>query len=87
MSAPISAFETQDEDIVPGDIILLRAGDVIPGDCRVLEGRDLFVDDAAEIFAFTPLPLSSLIVMGIIVVVYTVAAELAKKAFHSRVDA
>jgi Mg2+-importing ATPase len=32
---------------VPGDIILLQAGDVIPGDCRLLEARDLFVDEAA----------------------------------------
>jgi Mg2+-importing ATPase len=35
------------EDIVPGDIILLRAGDVIPGDCLLLGARDLFVDEAA----------------------------------------
>jgi P-type Mg2+ transporter len=35
------------EDIVPGDVILLRAGDVIPGDCLLLEGRDLFVNEAA----------------------------------------
>ncbi len=35
------------EDIVPGDIVLLRAGDVIPGDGVLLEGRDLFVDEAA----------------------------------------
>ncbi len=30
------------EGIVPGDVILLRAGDVIPGDCLQLEARDLF---------------------------------------------
>jgi P-type Mg2+ transporter len=35
------------DDIVPGEIILLRAGDVIPGDCLLLEARDLFVDEAA----------------------------------------
>jgi len=34
------------EEIVPGDIILLRAGDIIPGDCVVIESRDLFVDEA-----------------------------------------
>ncbi len=34
------------EEIVPGDIILLKAGDVIPGDCRLLESKDLFVDEA-----------------------------------------
>jgi Mg2+-importing ATPase len=35
------------EEIVPGDIILLKAGDVIPGDCMLIESRDLFVDEAA----------------------------------------
>lgn len=35
------------EKVVPGDIILVNAGDVIPADCRILESRDLFVDEAA----------------------------------------
>ncbi len=35
------------EEIVPGDIVLLKAGDVIPGDCCILESKDLFVDEAA----------------------------------------
>jgi Mg2+-importing ATPase len=35
------------EEIAPGDVVILRAGDVIPGDCRLLEARDLFVDEAA----------------------------------------
>ena len=34
------------EAIVPGDVVVLDAGDVIPGDCRILESRDLFVDEA-----------------------------------------
>jgi Mg2+-importing ATPase len=34
------------EEVVPGDIAALRAGDVIPGDCLILESRDLFVDEA-----------------------------------------
>lgn len=34
------------EEIVPGDIVLLNAGDVIPGDCLILESKDLFVDEA-----------------------------------------
>ncbi len=34
------------EDIVPGDIILLRAGDIIPGDSIILESKDLFVNEA-----------------------------------------
>ena len=34
------------EKVVPGDIILVNAGDVIPADCRILESRDLFVEEA-----------------------------------------
>lgn len=34
------------EEVVPGDVVLLRAGDTIPGDCRILESRDLFVDES-----------------------------------------
>ncbi len=34
------------EEIVPGDVVLLNAGDVIPGDCLILESKDLFVDEA-----------------------------------------
>jgi Mg2+-importing ATPase len=34
------------EEVVPGDIISLKAGDAIPGDCLVLESKDLFVDEA-----------------------------------------
>jgi Mg2+-importing ATPase len=35
------------EEIVPGDVVILNAGDVIPGDCVILESKDLFVDEAA----------------------------------------
>jgi len=34
------------EEIVPGDVVVLNAGDLIPGDCRIVESRDLFVDEA-----------------------------------------
>jgi len=34
------------EEIVPGDIVLLSAGDIVPGDCLIIEGTDLFVDEA-----------------------------------------
>ena len=37
---PISA-------LVPGDLIVLSAGDMIPADCRVLSAKDLFVSQAA----------------------------------------
>ena len=34
------------EQIVPGDIVILNAGDIVPGDGLVQESRDLFVDEA-----------------------------------------
>lgn len=33
--------------LVPGDVIVLSAGDMIPADCRVLGAKDLFVSQAA----------------------------------------
>jgi Mg2+-importing ATPase len=35
------------EEIVPGDIVILKAGDIIPGDCLILESKDCFVHEAA----------------------------------------
>jgi len=35
------------DEIVPGDLVQLRAGDIIPADARVLECRSLLVDEAA----------------------------------------
>ena len=35
------------EEIVPGDIVLLNAGDVIPGDSLLLESNNLFVNEAS----------------------------------------
>jgi Mg2+-importing ATPase len=34
------------EEIVPGDIVILNAGDIVPGDGLVQESKDLFVDEA-----------------------------------------
>ncbi len=34
------------EDVVPGDIVILNAGDAIPADSLILEAKDLFVDEA-----------------------------------------
>jgi Mg2+-importing ATPase len=35
------------EMIVPGDVIILNAGDLIPGDSIVLESEDLFANEAS----------------------------------------
>jgi Mg2+-importing ATPase len=32
--------------LVPGDVVLLAAGDLIPADCRLLTARDLYVNEA-----------------------------------------
>jgi Mg2+-importing ATPase len=34
------------EEVVPGDIVILNAGDAIPADCSILESKDLFVNEA-----------------------------------------
>jgi len=34
------------EDVVPGDIIILHAGDAIPADSLIIESKDFFVDEA-----------------------------------------
>ena len=40
-------FELPIKQLVPGDLIVLSAGDMIPADCRVLSAKDLFVSQAA----------------------------------------
>ncbi len=54
MSAPTATVIRDSEevelparDLVPGDVILLRAGDKIPGDVRILEAINLQVEEAA----------------------------------------
>ena len=42
-----TAKEIPIEEIVPGDIVQLNAGDVIPGDGLILDSKDLFVDEAS----------------------------------------
>jgi P-type Mg2+ transporter len=41
------SLEIPNEEVVPGDIVLLSAGKNIPGDCLVLESKDLSVAEAA----------------------------------------
>ena len=36
--------------LVPGDVVVMTAGDQLPADIRVLEGADLEVDESAKIF-------------------------------------
>jgi len=33
--------------VVPGDVVILSAGDVVPGDSLLLDSRELFIDEAA----------------------------------------
>ncbi len=40
-------MEVPVKQLVPGDLVVLSAGDMIPGDCRVLSAKDLFVSQAA----------------------------------------
>ena len=35
------------ETVVPGDIILLKAGETIPGDCRLIESKELYSNEAS----------------------------------------
>ena len=41
-----SSKEIPVEEIVPGDIAVLNAGDIVPGDGLIQESKDLFVDEA-----------------------------------------
>jgi len=65
--------------LVPGDVIVLSAGDMIPADCRVLTAKDLFVSQAAmtgeslpvekfatqrDRHAINPLELDDIVFMG-----------------------
>jgi Mg2+-importing ATPase len=67
------------KQLVPGDVIVLSAGDMIPADCRVLSAKDLFVAQAAmtgesmpvekfatqrDTTAINPLELDNILFMG-----------------------
>lgn len=38
------AREIRTDRLVPGDVVLLTAGDLIPADCRLLEAKDFFIN-------------------------------------------
>jgi Mg2+-importing ATPase len=42
-----SSKEIPVEGILPGDVVILSAGESIPADCLILESKDLFIDEAA----------------------------------------
>jgi Mg2+-importing ATPase len=42
-----TSIEIPVENVVPGDRVILNAGDSVPADCRILSAKDLFVDEAA----------------------------------------
>lgn len=74
----VTPIEIPIKQLVPGDIVLLSAGDMIPADCRVMLAKDLFVSQSAmtgeslpvEKFpdardnAHSALEMSSLVFMG-----------------------
>jgi Mg2+-importing ATPase len=41
------ALEVPIEELVPGDVVRLSAGDMIPADLRVLAAKDLFLNEAS----------------------------------------
>jgi Mg2+-importing ATPase len=47
------------EELVPGDVLVLNAGDLVPADCRVLEEKDLDVDESALTGESFPVPKDS----------------------------
>ncbi len=40
-------MDRPDAEVVPGDIVLLEAGDIVPADMRVIETNDLTINEAA----------------------------------------
>ncbi|MFD2934346.1 cation-translocating P-type ATPase [Spirosoma flavum] len=48
-----------DEQLVPGDVLMLRSGDLVPADCYLLSSNELFVNEATltgETFPVDKLP-------------------------------
>ncbi|EFA84373.1 transmembrane protein [Heterostelium album PN500] len=47
------------EEVVPGDVVPLKAGDVFPGDVRILESNSLFVSQSSLTGEFLPVEKSA----------------------------
>lgn len=83
-----TSVEVPPSKLVPGDIVLLRAGDMIPADCRILSAKALFVSQVtmtgesipvekcptARCHAKDPAELSNIVLMGTSVVCGTATA-------------
>ena len=76
---PVRRVEVPIKQLVPGDLVVLSAGDMIPADCRLLSAKDLFVSQSAmtgesmpvekfaalrEQTAINPLELDNILFMG-----------------------
>ncbi|MBP2367551.1 magnesium-translocating P-type ATPase [Pseudonocardia parietis] len=57
-SAP-QEHEVPPEDLVPGDVVLLHAGDPVPADARLLRAHDLLVDQSTLSGQRLPVPKAS----------------------------
>ncbi len=42
----LDRVEIDNEHLVPGDVLLLAAGDMIPADCRIVQAKDLFLSQS-----------------------------------------
>ncbi|MDW9380129.1 magnesium-translocating P-type ATPase [Chryseobacterium sp. JV558] len=38
--------EIEITEVVPGDLVILSAGDMVPADCRILKSKDLFISES-----------------------------------------
>ena len=78
-ASPVHPVELPIRELVPGDVLLLSAGDMIPADLRLLSAKDLFVGQSAmtgesmpvekfalqrDMHASNPLELDNILYMG-----------------------
>ena len=46
LRTPSGKTEVSIKEVVPGDVVILSAGNMIPADCRVIRSKDLFINQA-----------------------------------------